>query len=176
MMLPLSIYGDPVLRKHGEEIAEITPELVQLAQDMLETMDANYGCGLAAHQVGRPIRMFVIRNYKVTPEGRIEYTNPQVYINPKLSNHTKATQTNVEGCLSIPGVRVSVERPLGVVVEATNLAGERFTEDLTHDAYKAQMILHENDHINGILMVDRTDTKTRNKIEPALRSLKKKRK
>jgi peptide deformylase len=172
MILPLTYYGNPILRRRAKEITAITPELIELAHSMIETMDANHGIGLAAPQVGREIRLFVLRNYIVNPDGEMLLTNPQFYINPKLSLHSQETEADTEGCLSIPGIRSSVERPLRVTVEAMDLNGEIFIEEAV--GYKARVIMHENDHINGVLFIDRIPTTERSKLEPKLRDLKKK--
>ncbi len=171
MKLAVLIYGDPVLRKRSEPITEITDEIKQLASDMIETMDAHHGIGLAANQIGRAIRMFVCRSYIIMTDGRWALAEPKVYINPKLLEHSKETVEDDEGCISVPRIRLVIERPLKVKVEAQGLDGKLFTEEL--EGYNARIRMHENDHINGVLFVDRVDVHTRNKIEPILRELKK---
>lgn len=173
MRLPVLIYGDPILRKRALPIEEITDEIRQLAKDMIETMDFQHGIGLAANQVGRLVRMFVCRSYVIQPNGNWEMTEPKVYINPKLTQHSEEIVEDDEGCLSVPRLRLDVIRPLKVTVEALDINGQTFIEEL--EGYNARIRMHENDHINGVLFIDRVDVHTRNKIEPILREIKKKR-
>jgi peptide deformylase len=170
--LPLYYYGHPMLRKHCEPVKEITDGIRQLVADMILTMDENNGAGLAAPQVGFPVRLFVLRYYIEGPDGHYRLSAPQVYINPKLSNPSQQTIVDSEGCLSFPHLRIDVERPLKITVEATDLNGEAFVEEL--EGYNARIRMHENDHINGVLHIDRIDAHARNKIEPFLREIKKK--
>ncbi len=172
MRLPLVYYGNALLRKKCEPASEITDEIRQLVQDMIETMDANKGVGLAAPQVGKLIRLFVLRNYIESEDGSLTFSDPIVYINPKITNPSKQTCVDVEGCLSIPGVRGEVERPYSITVEATNLEGQLFQEEV--EGYNARVRMHENDHINGVLFVDRLHPHERNKLEADLRAIKKK--
>lgn len=171
-LLPLVYYGNPLLRKKSDVLEEITDEIRILADNMLETMDQNNGIGLAAPQIGRCVRLFILRNYVETPDGHIHLTQPQVYINPKLSSPSEETQLGEEGCLSVPGVHVDVERPLKITIEALDLDGKSFTEHLV--GYKARVVMHENDHLNGVLHIDRTDPETRKLVEPELQAIKKK--
>lgn len=172
MLLKLYYYGHPVLRKRCEPIAEITDEIRKLASDMIETMDKNDGIGLAAPQVGHAIRMFVLRNYLPTENGQWTMSEPKVYINPKLSSPDQEMVSDTEGCLSLPGLRLDIDRPLKIKVEAMDLEGNIFVEEL--EGYNARVRMHENDHINGVLFIDRVDVATRKKIEPDLKQIKKK--
>lgn len=171
MKLPLTYYGDPLLRQKGEEIGEITPEIVQLAHDMIETMRASNGVGIAAPQVGKSLRLFIICDEKVGPDGEILLGEPEVILNPTLTAPSQESASMVEGCLSIPGVRVEVVRPLKIQIRYQNLKGEWIEEEATD--FRARVIMHENDHINGVLMIDRTSEKERRRIEPLLKKIKK---
>lgn len=172
MQLPIRIYGDPVLRKRAEPVGEITDEIRQLVLNMVETMDRNNGIGLAAPQVGHSLRLFVLRNYIEGEDGHLRVSDPQVYINPKIISFGKGTLTDTEGCLSIPGIRSAVERPDSVIIESTNLNGQRVTEEIV--GYNARVRMHENDHINGTLFIDRISSNERKRLEPLLREIKKK--
>lgn len=172
MLLNIHFYGDPVLRKRCEPIGEITDEIRKLANDMIETMDKNNGAGLAAPQVGRAIRMFVLRDYIIQEDGSWTLSEPKVYINPKLTRPGTDLITDVEGCLSLPGLRLDIDRPDRITVEALDIDGKPFTEEI--EGYNARIRMHENDHINGVLFIDRIDEKTRKKIDPILREIKKK--
>ena len=171
MRLPILIYGDPLLRKRCAPIEKVTEEIQQLASDMIETMDAANGIGLAASQVGQMVRLFVCRSYVETADGNWTMTEPQVYINPKLSGHSKETIEDDEGCLSIPRIRGNVVRPLKVTIEALDIHGNPFREEL--EGYNARIRMHENDHINGVLFIDRMSEKEKKEIESALHRLKK---
>ena len=172
MTLPLRYYGDPILRKRGQEIAVFDEELKQFAETLIQTMYANPAAGLAAPQVGRSIRMFARRNFIVKENGWIEYTDAQIFINPRITVLSDELQEEDEGCLSIPGLRANVIRPMHIRVEAFDQHGNPFTEEL--EGYKARIVMHENDHINGVLFIDRVNVHDRKKIDAELRAIKKK--
>jgi peptide deformylase len=173
MKRPLTYFGDPLLRQKGEPIATITEEIKQLALDMIETMDAHNGIGLAAPQVGQALRLFVLRRYIHQPDDSWSLsTDVKVYINPKILDHSKETDVQEEGCLSIPGLRLQVARPLRIKIEATDLEGKTFVEEI--EGYNARVIFHENDHINGVLFIDRVSDEDRKSVEAQLREIKKK--
>jgi peptide deformylase len=172
MLLPIYYYGHPILRKRCAPVGQITDEIRKMAQDMIETMDKNNGVGLAAPQVGHSIRLFVLRNYLFTEDGHWTLSEPKVYINPKLSSPGDELVCDTEGCLSLPGIRLEVERPNSITIEATDLDGKVFVEEL--EGYNARVRMHENDHINGVLFIDRIDVHTRKKLDPLLKEIKKK--
>jgi len=172
MLLPIYHYGHSVLRKHCTPIKEITDEIRKLAQDMIETMDKTNGIGLAAPQVGYPIRMFVCRDYIFGEEGNWTVSAPKVFINPTLSSPSDRILTDTEGCLSFPKLRLEIDRPDRIVVEALDIHGNLFREEV--EGYNARVRMHENDHINGVLFIDRLDASTRKKLDPILRDIKKK--
>lgn len=172
MNLQLRYYGDPILRKRSDPIETITDEIKQLAYAMIEYADTHNGIGLSACQIGHTIRMFVLRSYIETPDGKWTVSAPRVFINPKIISYSDELVADDEGCMSIPGLRVEVVRPLKVVVEATDLDGKTFVEE--SEGYNARIRMHENDHLNGVLSIDRASPKIRKKIEPQLREIKKK--
>lgn len=172
MKLRIHIYGDPILRKKGEPIHAITEEIRQLAHDMIETMDQDDGIGLAAQQVGHAIRLFVLRRYIDEPNGKWTVSDPIVYINPKILARSDETWVAEEGCLSIPKIRLPVERPIKIKVESTRIDGSHVVEEV--DGINARVILHENDHINGVLYIDRVEDKYLRGVQEKLRALKKK--
>lgn len=172
MKLQVRIYGDPILRKKGEAVTEITDEIRQLAQDMVETMDENSGIGIAAQQVGRAIKLFVLRRYIDGPDGRWSMSEPIVYINPKIIGYSKETWVSDEGCLSIPKINLPVKRPVKIKVEYTRLDGAHVVEEI--EGMNARVILHENDHINGVLFIDRVEEKYLRDVQEKLRAIKKK--
>ncbi|MDE3055270.1 MAG: peptide deformylase [Verrucomicrobiota bacterium] len=166
----LRYYGDPVLRTRAEKIAEITPDIVKLAQDMIETMIAHNGVGLAAPQVGKLLRIYIFRDEWQDEQGEYHLGEPQVAINPELSSPSRESVEMVEGCLSLPGVRASVSRPRKIHVRYQNLEGTWIDADF--EGLLARVNMHENDHLNGVLYIDRTDPRDRQKVEEQLRRMK----
>lgn len=172
MIRPLVYYGDPRLRKKCQKIQTISSDVHQLAADLIESMDAYHGAGLAAPQIGELFQLFVISYIGTDEEGSPIMGEPEVYINPRIISYSDESILLEEGCLSIPGLRAPVERPVEVTVESLRLDGSIRKE--TVDGWRARVILHEYDHLNGTLFIDRTAKKNRNKMDAALRLLKKK--
>lgn len=176
MIRPLAYYGNPVLRKKGARVEAITDELRELVRDMFETMHAHNGIGLAAPQISLSLTLFVTQvPHKVNDDpndNRWEEGVPKVFINPKILAFSEEHWTADEGCISIPGLYGNVTRPLKIKVTATNLDGETFEEELF--GLDARCFMHENDHINGVLYIDRLESKERKKMEPKLNEIKKK--
>ena len=172
MKLPLVFYGDPFLRKKAVRIEEINDELKERVANMTETLYAENGIGLAATQVHYDARLFITCMPQLGPDGSQSPGIIKVYINPEIVEVSSETNTASEGCLSIPGLRGDVERPNRVKISATDLDGNRFTEEV--EGYEAHCILHENDHLNGVLYIDRIKGKERKEIKKKLEALKKK--
>lgn len=172
MPISLRYYGDPILRKRCKPIAVITDEIRKLVQNMIAIMDQHDGIGLAAPQIGHAICLFVLRNYIELENDKWKLSEPRVYINPKLFFPKKKKETEEEGCLSIPKIFHEVTRPSFVIVEALDLNGNPFTEEM--DGYNARVRIHENDHLNGVLFIDHLHAKIRKKIKPLLEEIKKK--
>ena len=159
MSLPICNYGNPILRKKAVEVTEITGQIHELAKDMLETMYEERGVGLAAEQVGRTERMFVI---DIPPESDLddagqrenpEITMPMVLINPKVTGHTEDVQVGPEGCLSFPDIFANVERWYEIDAEYMDLEGH--IQKIPAKGLLSRAIQHELDHLDGILLVDR---------------------
>ncbi len=143
--------GDSVLRKKAKKIEKVTKEIQKLADDMLETMHGADGLGLAAPQIGVSQRMFVIelpKDEKVPGSG-VSY----VFINPEVSNLSDETDEKAEGCLSIPGWRGEVNRPVQLTIKAMDREGNRIK--LNAEGMLARAIQHELDHLDGILYIDK---------------------
>ncbi|NGX50212.1 MAG: Peptide deformylase [Chlamydiae bacterium] len=173
MIKGLIYYGHPGLRKKCDEIPEITDEIRQLAQDLIETVLAQDGAGLAAPQIGESLRIFVIRyDNGNDDEGLPILCPPKIFINPKLTKPSEEMVSHEEGCLSIPGVHENVIRPLTITIEAMDLDGKIFHEDATH--WRARVMMHENDHLNGVLFIDRIPPAKRTKLNSAINEIKKK--
>ena len=147
-ILKIVKYGDPVLRQPTKEVQKFSKKVKTLVYDMLDTMYANNGVGLAAPQVGVSLRIFVID----VSEPNEPY-NPTVFINPKIIKKTGA-MNSYEGCLSFPKAYTNVKRYSHVTVKAQNLDGRFFTIDADGDKLLTRAIQHEFDHLNGILFVD----------------------
>src|SRR5437867_2016900 len=128
MKLRLAYYGDPILRKKAAAITEITPAIKQLVEDMIDTMQATNGIGSAAPQVHQSITLFIISPPFQKEDKMWGQLPVRVFINPKILKHNEETIVIQEGCLSIPGIRGDVTRPISLTVRATNLEGEEFEE------------------------------------------------
>lgn len=169
MQLPLFYYDHPVLRQKAAPVTEITDEVKQLIQDMEDTMNAASGIGISANQVGKLLSICLTRHPVEDEFGRFLRAPTRVYINPQLSNPSKETWVHDEGCLSIPKIYEDVERPVRITVTALDRDGKEFTEELL--GWHARVLMHENDHLNGKLFIDRIAKKRRNEIEANLRRI-----
>lgn len=173
MKLPLAYFGNPILRKKAAPVEEINDEIKELVYQMNLAMQEHHGCGLAAPQVMRSIALFVTCIPQDNEETGVSIPGQlKVFINPKIISVSDEMWLCNEGCLSIPGIRGDVDRPFEVTVEASDLEGNRFTE--TFKEFDAHVILHENDHLNGVLYIDRLAPRIKKRIEPHLRAIKKK--
>ncbi|GIM58222.1 peptide deformylase [Capnocytophaga canimorsus] len=160
MILPIIAYGDPVLRKICADITPDYPNLKTLIDNMFQTMEASHGVGLAAPQIGLPIRLFVIDaepfsdDEDLSEEERTLLKNfRKVFINAKIVEETGEKWSFNEGCLSIPGVREDVSRHETLTIEFLD---EHFQpQRLTVGGLAARVIQHEYDHIQGILFTDK---------------------
>jgi peptide deformylase len=163
-ILPIKKLGDPLLKKKCKPVKEITPEIRKLAADMLETMYAAPGVGLAAPQVGVLVRMCVI---DVRSGGK---KSPIVLINPKIvSKQGKILEE--EGCLSLPGIVANIKRYGEVTIEAVNENG--FPISVSGKGFLSKAIQHELDHLEGILFIDYLGWFARQKL---MREIRRKRK
>ena len=172
-MLSIIYYGNPILRKKSEPISEVTGDIKQLIKDMVEAMDKNNGQGLAAPQIGKSLRLVVVRFYEKKDEGEFELSEtPTVFINPEILSYSKETITMEEGCVSIPGLHAQVERPVTVKIRYMNEQGEIIETEFRE--LDARVFFHENDHLNGVLYIDRVNKKIRKQIEPSLEQIKRK--
>lgn len=153
MILPIYGYGQSVLKKRAEDIQEDYPALKELIENMWETMYNANGVGLAAPQIGLPIRLFVIDTTQMFKEKDKEKGIKRVFINAQKLKETGEEWCYEEGCLSIPDVRGEVERPESISLKSLD---ENFIESTEiYDSINARVIQHEYDHIDGILFVDK---------------------
>lgn len=155
MILPIVAYGTPVLREETEEIDKNYPDLKLLIEDMWETMYASKGVGLAAPQIGKAIRLFVIDASGFNEDGDHPELEgfKRVFINPIIVEETGKEWKFEEGCLSIPGIREDVSRKPKVTIEYYNEKFELIEE--TIDGIAARVVQHEYDHIEGVLFTDK---------------------
>lgn len=157
-VLPILKWPDPKLMETCVPIEEITPEIETLATDMLDTMYAAPGRGLAGPQVGVLMRLFVMdTGWK---EGK---PDPVVCINPMILEVSEERASNSEGCLSIPGVSAEISRPAQVQMVWTGLNGGRFVQSFS--GFGAACVQHELDHLDGVVTFDHLDAKTRAALE-----------
>lgn len=147
MKLPILKYPDPVLARKAAAVAEITPELRQLAADMVETMYESEGIGLAAPQVGEGCRLIV-----VDVSGPEDRTDLRVLVNPEILT-AEGQVDSEEGCLSVIGLRSTISRAERVQVRGLNLDGQDVIIDA--DGLLAICLQHEIDHLEGVLFIDR---------------------
>ena len=151
---PLVYYNDPKLRRPCPPVEKITPAIEALIDDLVDTLYHHDGAGLAAPQIGIHLRLFISRFPHDAPSPDVPpLATPQVYINPELSKPGAATQTAEEGCLSIPAIYGPVTRPLSITVNALDRAGNPLCQQAK--SYGARILMHENDHLNGVLYIDR---------------------
>jgi peptide deformylase len=150
-LLPLHLLGSPVLRERSAEVSAIDEAVRRLVDDLLETMHAAKGVGLAANQVGVARRVAVVE----TEDEKLVLINPVIL-------EAEGRDTAEEGCLSIPKVYADVTRPEKIVLEATDREGNRYTKTL--DGLAARAVQHEIDHLDGILFVDHLGLLKRKRI------------
>jgi len=178
MVLPIVKYGHPVLRQKGARITEITPEIRRLIANMLETMHASAGVGLAAQQAAQPIQLavFDVREVRDRPStlelGGQAATPadhmPMVLINPEFTP-TGARVVGAEGCLSFPEIFADIDRPESIEVRALDAKGKPI--EFRCGGLLARAIQHEHDHLHGILFIDRMSAETKKRLKPELDAL-----
>ena len=178
MILKVLKYGEPVLRRKGARVESITREIKTLIADMLETMYAHKGVGLAAQQVGQALQLTVLDVRGVTdrpstlelegkPADVIDFM-PLVLINPEIRPVNEPV-SGPEGCLSFPEIYAEIVRPETVDVKAMNEKGKLI--EFRCGGLLARAIQHETDHLHGILFIDRMEKKTKEELRPELDAL-----
>lgn len=162
-ILPIRIYPDPVLRVKTRPVTEFGPALARLARNMIETMVTAPGIGLAAPQVGQEVRMAVVDLSVGEDPAQLH-----VLVNPAVVRR-EGLETDVEGCLSLPGISDKVDRPAAITVRAVDVAGQPF--ELDAEGWLARAICHEVDHLDGILFTDHLRGLRRERVRRLLRKL-----
>ncbi|MCX6907694.1 MAG: peptide deformylase [Verrucomicrobia bacterium] len=179
MILPVVKYGHPMLRQRGKRIEAVTPEIRELADSMLETMRASAGVGLAAQQVGHLVLLMVldVRESERPSTMQVNGTEadiaahmPMVLLNPVLTEPA-GKEVGFEGCLSFPAISADICRAESITVSAMDLDGQPL--NFRCGGLLARVIQHENDHLHGVLFVDRMDSATKVSLGGVLKRLQK---
>ncbi|MCK8481984.1 peptide deformylase [Psychroserpens algicola] len=178
MILPIVAYGDPVLRKKAENITKDYPNLDALIENMKETMYAAYGVGLAAPQIGLPIRLFLVDTepfaeddiYTEEEQEKLKHFN-RVFINAEILDEEGDEWAFNEGCLSIPDVREDVFRQPKITIKYQDENFDTHTE--VFDGLIARVVQHEYDHIEGVLFTDKLSSLKKRLIKGKLTNISK---
>jgi peptide deformylase len=180
MILSILRYGDPVLRTKGQRIEKVDDQIRELAANMLQTMHAAHGVGLAAQQVGEALQLTVLDISQVEDRPSTMKLNgedadptasmPLVLINPEIELGSQ-TEIGTEGCLSFPEITGEIGRAKSVITRAQNLEGEKI--EIEASGLLARAIQHEVDHLNGILFVDRMNSAAKAALSSRLKRLQK---
>ncbi len=171
MLLPIYAYGQPVLKKKAEDITPELPGLEEFIENMWETMYHAEGVGLAAPQVGKSIRLFVVDTIQIMEEGKEDEGIKKVFINAHKVEEAGNPWTYEEGCLSIPDVRGDVDRPPQLRLRYLDENFEEHEEVFT--GINARVIQHEYDHIDGILFTEHLKPIKRRLVRRKLEDIKK---
>ena len=172
MIRPIYTFGQPVLRQEAEEIDKDYPELEQLIKDMYETLERSEGIGLAAPQIGLPIRLAII-NLDVISDDLPEYKGyVKAFINPYIEEYDETEQDVMEeGCLSLPGIHEKVKRPTRIRVTYQDEQFQEHDEWVT--GYLARVMQHEFDHLDGVVFTDHLKGLRRQLTNPKLQDIRK---
>jgi len=153
MQLPIYLYGQSVLRKEAEEIGPDYPGLPELISNMQDTLEQAEGVGLAAPQVGLPIRFFIVDLRPLADQEPAFAGYTRSFINPKILEYSEDTEILEEGCLSVPGIQENVARSRKIVLQYQDTDFKQHKE--VFEDYVARVIQHEYDHLNGKVFTDR---------------------
>jgi peptide deformylase len=152
-MLDIVLFGSEILGKKAAPIAEFGADTKAIIDDMFEAMARGKGIGLAGPQVDKLLRVFVTQ---------LEGDKPRIFINPEIVLTSQEESDYEEGCLSLPGLYTNLKRPASVRMQAWNEKGRPFTVEA--DGLLARVLLHENDHLDGLLFVDRLNPARRERV------------
>jgi len=181
MILSIFQYGDPMLRTKGKQIEKIDNHIRELVANMIETMHAAHGIGLAAQQVGKALQLTVLDVSEVEDRASTMKLNgkevdpktsmPLVLINPEIEVAGGATEIGSEGCLSFPEITGEIERAKSIIVHAQTLEDDKI--DIEASGLLARAVQHEVDHLNGILFIDRMNSAAKAALSSRLKRLQK---
>jgi len=152
MILPIVTYGDPVLHKEGEELSKDYPGLQELIDNMFDTMYEASGVGLAAQQIGKAIKLFIVDASPFEDEDESLKDFVKVFINPVIENEEGEEWTFNEGCLSFPDLRLDIDRKDKIKITYYDREFNKHTEEL--DGLAARVVQHEYDHVMGVVFTD----------------------
>ncbi len=179
MVLPIVHYNDPVLRQKGEPVTVFDAALTQLGRDMVETMHAARGIGLAAQQIGKALQFCVVDLREADPDDfdfeldgsrpPVELFMPMMIANPKITVLPSEKDSYEEGCLSFPDIRGDVVRPDEIEVRFEDAQGVPHV--MVCNGLLSRCIQHEADHLNGTLFIDRMSKRTRAAIDRSIKAL-----
>lgn len=155
-ILSVSELGSANLRKKSTKIKKITSEIKDLVKDLIATLEDNGGVGIAAPQVNRSIKLFIIASKPSDRYPTAPTMGPLPILNPKIINHSREALKDWEGCLSVPGIRAMVPRYSKIEVEFTTLAGKLVKKDFS--GFIARIFQHEYDHLDGLVFTDRVES------------------
>lgn len=164
MIRDLCYYGNPILRKKALPVKDFNEDLKKLVDDMIETMLISDGVGLAAPQIGESIQLAI-----VDPSPHLGGTTRMILVNPEITPVGNQSEVAQEGCLSVPGIYAKVKRPLTIEVKAQDIHGEPLVFEAS--GFTARIILHETDHLKGMMFVDKVIAKDKPMVEQALKEL-----
>ena len=165
-ILPITLYGDKILKKKAIRVSKVDAKIITLINDMFDTMHNADGMGLAANQVGSHKSIFIL---DISAVKGFEKSKPMVFINPKIVDYSEETSIIDEGCLSLPGIRSKVERPVGIklLYQDINLI-DHVLED---DDLLARVIQHEYDHLQATFFTDRLDDEGKKMVKKLLQRI-----
>ncbi len=166
-VLPITLFGDSILRTKAEPVTKVDKRLKDLIDNMFETMYNANGMGLAANQVGSGKSLFIV---DISEVKGFEDTKPMVFINPRIIKKSEEKKPMEEGCLSLPGLRGEVIRPIGITLSYMDLSMEKHT--LQDSDLLARVIQHEYDHLQGKFFIDRMPAEAQKLLEPELLKIK----
>jgi peptide deformylase len=167
-LLPITLYGDKILRKKVDKVKEVDNETIELITNMFDTMRNAYGIGLAANQVGVNKSIFIV---DITEVEGYEETKPMVLINPKIVKYSDEETLFEEGCLSIPEIRAEVKRPESITISYQDT--DLNEQTLEVNKLMSRVMQHEYDHLHGILFTDLIETEVQKQFKKPLAKIKK---
>ena len=167
-LLPITLYGDKILRKKVDKVTEVDLKTIELIKNMFDTMKNASGIGLAANQVGVDKSIFVI---DISPVEGYEEHKPTALINPEIVNFSQEKVFIEEGCLSIPDIRAEVERPKSIKIKYQD--ADLVEHEIEATDLLARVMQHEFDHLQGVLFIDKINDKVRKSMNEELNKIKK---
>lgn len=170
--MKLAYIGHSILRTKTQPVKEVDQHILEVVSNLTEEVLNRSGLGLAAPQIGVSLAIFVARFPEGSTKEELVPGEPKVFINPKILSVSKESVEEEEGCLSVPGIFAQVSRPCSLVLEYQDISLTTHTEEFSE--WSARVIMHENDHLNGVLFVDRLSNHVKKKLQKAINDVKRK--